>query len=340
MDKEKILNELKWALGNGLVSKTEVSNITGETNTTANIPSTSVVRRLGISEIFYLIGGIIVLIGLIILVAQNWVTMSYGVKVLTTLGVGIAFFVGAVALTQTKVLGKLNDIFFVLSAILMAIGYFVTFERFIKPTNINVFLILVPFLLLLQFGITQFITKKNVFTLFNAVFGTWLFFSLTNTMISNSNNNFGINFHLYRVILVGISYLFFGYYLQMKQRPFTSYFDGFGVLGILGASFALNIMTGTRSFLSGGAPQAPAIWSVLFPLILIAVLFGSVYLKKTSFLTFGTLFLVAYLIRITAQYFSDITGWPIALIFMGIVVMGLGYLAIYVNKKYIKSSMV
>jgi uncharacterized membrane protein YczE len=52
------------------------------------------------------------------------------------------------------------------------------------------------------------------------------------------------------------------------------------------------------------------------------------------------LFLVAYLIRITAQYFSNITGWPIALIFIGIVIIGLGYLAIYINKKYIKSAVI
>ncbi len=335
MDKDKILSELKLAVGSGLISKSEVNNIVGDTRV---IETSSVVKRLGISEIFYLIGGIIVLIGLIILVAQNWMTMSYGVKVLTTLGVGIAFFIGAIALTQTKVLGKLNDIFFILSAILMAFGYFVTFQKFVGPTNENIFLILVPFLLLLQFGIAQFVTKKNVFTLFNAVFGTWLFFSITNTMISNSSNNFGVNFNLYRVLLVGISYLFFGYYLQLRQRPFSSYFDGFGVLGILGASFALNIMTGSN-FL-GLNTSASALWSVLFPLILVAVLFGSVYFKKTSFLTFGTIFLVAYLIKITAQYFADVTGWPVALIFMGIVVMGLGYLAIYVNRKYIKSSMV
>ena len=49
---------------------------------------------------------------------------------------------------------------------------------------------------------------------------------------------------------------------------------------------------------------------------------------------------MAYLVKITAQYFSSAKGWPIALMLIGIIIIGLGYLAIYINKKYIKSSMV
>jgi hypothetical protein len=336
MDKEKILNDLRVAVNSGLISKNEVTSAIGLPKIDNANSGNSIIRRFGVSEILYFIGGIIVLIGLIILVAQNWMTMSYGTRVLATFGTGVAFFLGSLALSKTNTLGKLDNVFYILSAILTSFGYFVMFEKFITEANMNLFTILIPFLLLLQFGLTQFFTKKDVFTLFNAVFGTWLFFSITNVMISNSINRFGQNFDLYRVILVGFSYLSFGYFLQIRQRPFSSFFDIFGILGVLGASFALNVMTGSSIF--GGSSTAPAIWSGLFPLILLATLFGSVYLKKSAFLFIGMLFLVAYLIRITAQYFSNITGWPIALIFIGIVIIGLGYLAIYINKKYIKSA--
>lgn len=338
MDKIKLLNDLKEAVNNGTLTRGEVDSVLGFQPIVSEPQKNSLIRRLGISEIFYLIGGIIVLIGLVVLVAQNWMAMSYSLRVFSTFGAGVAFFIGAVALTKNRFLGKLDDVFYILSAILTAIGYSVIFMKFINQNNVNVFLILVPLFLLIQYGITQFFTKKNTFTLFNAVFGTWLFFTLTNVIISNSASVFGLNFHLYRVMLVGISYLLFGYFLQSKQRPFASFFDFFGILGILGPSFALNVMAGIKvssSFISGSS-NAPAVWLFLYPVLVVATLFASIYLKKTSFLTFGTIFLVAYLIRITAQYFSNVIGWPIALIFMGIVVIGLGYLAVYINKKYIK----
>jgi len=78
------------------------------------------------------------------------------------------------------------------------------------------------------------------------------------------------------------------------------------------------------------------IWTYLFPILVIAVLYLSIKLKNSAFLFWGTLFFIAYIIRVTGTHFVDTIGWPLSIIIVGIITVALGYLAFFVNKKYIK----
>ncbi|MEI6528434.1 MAG: DUF2157 domain-containing protein [bacterium] len=339
MDKENLLKEIKSAIETGLISTSDLEAVSFQTrgSLTSNEDNT-VVKKLGLSEVFYFIGGLVVLIGLIILVAQNWQSFPLALKVLITLGMGIGFYVSAFLLSKTENLNKLGVIFYFLSAVLIPFGYFVLFADQVNASNATFFDILVPALCLLQFGITQMVTRKNIFTLFNVVFCTWLFFAITNPMI---NASFGETFQLYRAFFVGITYLFIGYFLKMSGRMFSGYLNFFGTVAVLGSGFILNVMAspaGNACIGCVGAPQASAIWTLLYPILVVAtIILGVTKIKSSSFLFVGTIAMIAYIIRITGQYFTDTIGWPIALIFLGIVIMGLGYLAFYLNQKYIKS---
>jgi len=333
MEKQQLISELKSAVSSGSLSKTEVLQALAinENNTQVLNDNDSVVKKLSLPEIFYYIGGLIILIGLIILVEQNWSTFTYSSKVFITFGMGLAFFISAILLSKIENLKKLGLIFYVLSAILIPFGYFVMFVDKINPQNVDFYNTLIPFLCFLQFGITQFVSKNNVFTLFNTVFGTWFFFGLTNNMTNNNPSNFSETFHLYQIMLVGVSYVLIGYFLTNKKRLFGNWLNSFGILGILGSGFALNVMA---SGISGS--QASPVWIVLYPFIVGATIISSVYIKNSAFLFMGTIFLIAYIIRITAQHFSNTLGWPFALIIMGIAIIGLGYFALQLNLKYIK----
>jgi len=331
MEKQQLIEELKKAVSSGILSQSEVVQVLSMESIKIPEIKDSVIKRLSLSEIFYYIGGIIVLIGLVVLIAQNWSTFTYPIRVFTTFGMGLAFFISAILLSKTLTLRRLGTVFYFLSAILVPFGYFVMFIDNINQQNYRFYSILIPFLCLLQFGITQFILKRNIFTLFNTIFGTWLFFSLTNYMLGNNPVIFGDTFHLYQVMLVGISYILLGYYLSRTGRLFSGWLNSFGTLFVLGTGFALNVMASTPGLL-----HASVIWIVLYPVLLAGAIISSVYLKNSAFLFVGTFFLVGYIIRLTARYFSGVLGWPFALIVMGIVIMGFGYLAFYLNKKYIK----
>ncbi len=331
MEKQQLINEIKLAISNGIITTNEISSVLSVPEIIVPEKTDSIVKRLNLSEIFYYIGGIIVLIGIVILVGQNWRKFTYPIRVFTTFGMGIIFFISAILLTETELLKKISSALFLISAILIPFGYFVVLADNITRYNINFYNTLIPFLCLLQFGAVQFAMKKDIFTLFNTIFATWLFFGLTNIMITHNPTNFNINFHLYRVMLVGISYMLVGYYLKIKVGLFSGWLNTFGVMGIMIPGFILNVMAASKY-----GPDASVIWIFLYPLMIIISIISSVYIKNSALLFVGTLSLIAYIIRVTAQNFADTIGWPIVLIFLGIVVMGLGYIAFYLNKKYIK----
>jgi len=331
MEKQQLINELREAVLSGNLSKNEVI----EALSIDNIGTNSIVKRLNLSEVFYYIGGIIVLIGLIILVGQNWDSFNYVTKVSATFGMGLAFFISAIALLKTESLKKLGTVFFFISAVLVPFGYFIMFWDKINSSNIDFYNSLVPFLCLLQFGIAQFALKKDIFTFFNTIFATWLFFGFTNNLISENSSNFNQNFHLYRVILVGISYASIGYYLKLKGRLFSGLLNTLGVACVLGAGFVLNVMAASSG--TYGGPEASFIWVLLYPIMIVGAILSSVWLKNSALLFIGTLSLIGYIIRVMSQHFADTMGGALLLIVIGGVVMGLGYLAFHLNKKYIKN---
>jgi uncharacterized integral membrane protein len=333
MEKQQLLSEIKNALATGSINTAEIMQVLPKENLDNQAVKNTIVSRLNLAEIFYYIGGIIILLGVVILIAQNWSEFSYPMRVFVTFGIGLAFFVSAILLSQTTSLKKIGTVFFFISGILIPYGYFVIFDDKINYQTMDFYNTIIPLLCLIQFGLTQLVLKKDIFTLFNTIFGTWLFFGLSNNLISNNSSNFGDNFHLYQVILVGISYTLVAYYLRNSGKLFASLLNTFGIIGILGPGFILNVMASGQF----GGPEASQIWLVLYPVLLAATIISSVYIKSSAFLFVGTVCLIGYIIRITSQYFSEALGWPLALIIMGMAIMGLGYLAFHLNRKYIKS---
>jgi hypothetical protein len=90
----------------------------------------------------------------------------------------------------------------------------------------------------------------------------------------------------------------------------------FGSLAFLGSTLALG----------GWKPSQNAFWELALPGLVFGVLYLSVHLRSKALLTFGSLFLGAYLAKITGEYFSDSMGWPLALIVLGLLLMGVGFL--------------
>ena len=77
----------------------------------------------------------------------------------------------------------------------------------------------------------------------------------------------------------------------------------------------------------------------IFDLITIALIFaafyGSIYLKSRSMLTLAALFLMGHIVQLTARYFVNSIGWPVALIAVGFLIIAIGYGTLYLNKKFI-----
>jgi hypothetical protein len=170
------------------------------------------------------------------------------------------------------------------------------------------------------------ISRKNIFTLFSIIFGTWLFFSLTSWMVDGlpSFNNW--KFYMYRILVTGITYILMGYSFSKNERaPLSGFLYSFGILGVLSAALILGEWT----------PNQNVFWELIYPILVFGALFLSVHIKSKAFLIWGTIFLMAYILKITAEYFSTSLGWPLALVIAGLAMIGVGYMSISIKNKYL-----
>lgn len=282
-------------------------------------------KKLGITEILYYIGGAIVFLGIALLVSLNWSLLSFETRLLATLGAGIAaYFVGVLFGRETKT-ESVSLAFFLISALTLPIGLYVFFDNMGADLGSNGMQSLISGILFVTFLLSFLVFKKSIFALFSIIFGTWLFFSFTGIIIGGSPYADAWHLFEYRALIVGLSYMLFGYsFSKNKLSSLSGALYGFGILGFLGAALSLG----------GWEPHQSIIWEMVFPGLVLGTLFLSIYIERKSFLVWGTIFLVAYILKITGEYFSEGLGWPLTLVLIGFLLMIIGYLFVWFQKKY------
>lgn len=327
MNKDQFLQLVKNISAQKLVSREEL--IAAYDSATAIPKPTGLNKHVGISEILYYLGGTIVFIGVSILIWQNWNTLNSLTKILTTLGIGFTSYLIGVVFSRDEKLDAVGQAFFLISALVIPIGLYVVFDLGQLNVVDNATQSVISGILFATYIASYFIFRRTIFIIFSIIYGTWLFFSLTNLVMGSSPEVIEFKLNEYRSLLVGLSYILLGYYFSATDKaPLTGVLYVFGLLGFLGAGIVLG----------GWTPNQNVIWELIYPGIVFGVIFLSVYLKSREFLALGTIFLMIYLLKITAEYFSKGLGWPLALMISGFLLIGVGYLGFYLNKKYFKST--
>lgn len=323
MDKLQLLEEFKQAADSGLIKKSEVDSLFGESQ--ENNLVVGGFKKIGISDVLYYLGGGIVFLGIAILIFQNWDSLGIVAKVLVTLGSGIAaYFVGAL-FSRDERTSTVGLAFYFVSGLIMPVGVGVVFHISGLDTGTAQVQSYIWGIVFLAFFVSYHALKKDVFLLFSILYATVLFFSLTSWLAYSSAYFSDWKFVSYQFLVAGLAYILFGYYFNQHQKTgFTAFLYSFGLIGFLGAALSLG----------SWSPNQNAFWEIIFPGLVFAVIFLSVYLKSKAFLVFGTLFLMGYIFKITAEYFSDGLGWPLALVIAGLLMIAVGYGAVYLRKKY------
>lgn len=323
MTKQEVLSSISvLALKNEISKEELIAALEASGNTKRN---TEFTKKIGITEILYYIGGAIVFLGISILIFQNWSTLSFPIKIISTLGSGIAaYFVGLLFSRDTRTI-SVSPAFYLISSLVTPIGLYVVFNNAGFDLGSASIQTLVSGILLVWFVTSYAVLKRYIFIIFSIAYGTWFFFSMTG-MIAGTNPSIAtLDFMEYRVLITGLVYLLLGHYFsQDVRRVLSGALYGFGILFFLGASLALG----------GWQPNQNGIWELLFPGLDFAALFLSVYLKSKAFLTFGTLFLMVYILKITSEYFSSGLGWPLTLVITGFLLIGVGFISLSLKKKY------
>lgn len=335
MDKQQILTLIEGQLATGKISKADLQHLIGEVSAVQTPPiieSTQVVSTKEdsskkITNIFYVIGAIISVIGVGILIAQNWVEIGFAGRIVVTLGIAFVSYVLGFLLRNPEQ-KMLSQVLFTISAALAPLGFYIL----LKEANVDFdysMQIMLSLGLSIIFGTALFITKRNILLLITVGFASAAYYSFV-------VNSFDFDFYnqvvlKWAVIFLGVSYLFIAYgYPSLfpvldeddakEKKSVENVLYGFGTLAILGGGIMI-----------GG----------FFDIILIGIIFaafyGSVFLKSRSMLMLAALFLLIHIIKFTSKYFVDSIGWPITLIAIGFMVIGIGYGTFYLNKKFISS---
>lgn len=360
-EKELILERIETFAANDTITKQEVDvayykGVNKRLHSKDAGAATGGPGSIGLTEILYYIGAAVVFIGIVILVRENWQTLSMTVKIAVTLGAAIvAYVLGVLCSLDGKTKG-LAPAFFVIFGLVAPVGLAIVFNNggyYLSTPAVQSFIsaILCTACLVSGFAFSKKDSSKNssvetVFTLFSIIFGTWLFFAFTNFINISGiffSSTFGFDggplwsdvaFIEYRVLAVGFIYCLLGDSFSEASRfplsapsplsPLSGPLYGFGILAFLGSALALG----------GWFPSANLYWETAFPFLIFCVLFLSVYLKSKSFLTFGSIFLVAFIFKITSEYFSRNIGWPLTLVVAGLALMAVGWMSFYLHKKY------
>jgi hypothetical protein len=246
MTKEELLRTIEDFAKEGLIKKEEIIDAYEGGFGKKGRPSA---HHFKIANILYYIGGGIVFLGAAVFVWQNWSVLSGLTKILTTFGGGIASYFVGFLFSRDKKLEPVSRAFYFISALLTPLGLHVVFDyagfdigRY--PTQS-----LISGILFGVYLFSYFAFKKDIFLVFNIIFGTWLFFSLTSLLVGG-NPKLLKDFFEYRVFLTGLSYISLGLFFRDKKPALVGPLYGFGIFGILGAALALGgVLSSSKSFL-------------------------------------------------------------------------------------------
>ena len=324
MNKDELLQILSEKIATGEISREEIMGQLPSQGSTLTEKGRTF--NFSLTKIFYVLGALVALLGIIFFIVRIWDDLGSGGRILITLGLGLILAGTGSFFLKTRPASWLGQIFHTLAGFLIPGGALVTLNELgnsssLWPVTITIGVIFFFYLLLNSYH------RNEVLTFFTVANGTAFIYLLVKSMIDDVLFSSGLTYwhgdiYAYLTMIIGLSYFLVAHSFRGGwNRHLVGVFNFFGAIGFFGAAFS-------RVF--GSEP-----WRLLFFLLTIGGLSLAIYIKSRAVLIVSVFFLIAHFIYITKEYFADSIGWPILLVILGFLFIGLGYLSITINKKFI-----
>jgi hypothetical protein len=336
MDKNQIISFIEEQVAAGRISREELAAIAGTnfaidqaTQQTAQSASSSIPGRKtsswGIINTMYLIGALIVIIGIAILLGQHWDEIGMLGRILSTMGIAVVTYFAGIALRRPNQ-SFLSQTMFLISAVLAPFSMYVVLHE--AGIVFNAFNQTISALILLVvFSVAYFIRRQHILVIVMVGLASWAYYAFLDNILSPVGYDF--NWVKWATIFLGTSYILIatgyqtaiarkGMPLGEGERSVSDILYGLGTFAVLLAGISL-----------GG------IWDFVFILVIFAAFYLSVYVKSRAMLLFAALFLMVHAVRLTSKYFVGSVGWPVSLIVCGFLVIAIGYLTYHLNRRYL-----
>lgn len=318
--KEQILQDLMMSINTGIITKEDVVerlkiskiakiSVPEETQTKKNF-------SFSLNTIFYILGTVLIIFGIVIFANKIWDNISNIVKILLTLGSGILFAGLGTIFIKKKPENNIGIFLHFIGGFLIPIGIFVTLEIF-KIEK----LILISFIfggMAFFYLVLSLLQRKAVLTFFaitNITLSCYLFVIEILSLGSWINGQL-TNF----TIFMGVFYIFLA---QGFKNTYNK-----SLIGLLNFTGTLFLLGGTFTKIIDSTP-----WQVLYLLLLISMFFLSSNIKSRAILLLSTIFMIIYVSYISSVHFADSLGWPITLVIIGTLLIFIGYISFTINQR-------
>ncbi len=329
MDKEQLISLIRQKVTDGVISKNEIFSIFDDKkDPVGSLDIDKEKEQIGAGNKFvnalYVIGVIIIIVGILILLFQNWREIGFLGRVSSTLGIATVAYIIAFATVRTGE-EKLSQVMFLLSAVVAPIGVYVLLSEAGYRIGLNTYMIS-SVILTLFYGLTQVYAKNRILVLVTIFYGTSLYFSSIAKITELVGYSLPENLLKNAVIILGFAYYLIAYgYSKITNNDTENNKEKDVVSNFIYSIGSLFILVPFMTF--GG------VWDFLALIIIFAVAYLSFFVKSKFMFFISAGFLVAQLVSLTWEYFRDYTSWPIMLILIGAFTIGIAYVSIRLSKK-------
>lgn len=262
-------------------------------------------RLLGYLGAVFIFGGLALFIGMI------WHDINSPARVIITYGPGFVAFVLGILVLKDARYEKASTPLFLKSAILLPTGMFVFLHEYASGDDTQLAAIIVFGLLAFQF-LGTFLSFRRTSLLF---FG-YLFW---NTALGMVMERMGVPGELLGLAL-GLSILLTAWSIdKTAHRGIAPFWYFIGGIGFLWAVFDV---------VEGNFPL-----DIIFLPVTVTMMLVSTRIHSRTLLLVSTFALLGFLGYFTEEYFADVTGWPLALILMGFMLIGVSAYAVKLGQR-------
>lgn len=268
-----------------------------------------------LSKLFGYMGGIFVFAGICVFISMYWDDFGSAARVVVTLGSGIAAFIMALVCLHDKRYERAATPLFLTAALLQPTGIMVMLQEYASGGDPRYGVLFMTAYMLIQQGAVFWAKQRSVLG-FSAILFGMIFFAYLFDMMGFDEDLIGA--------VVGASLICIAYALQRSRHLAIAPFWYFiGAVILLWSVF-------------DAVKNTPL--ELVFLGVSASIIFLSTYVRSRTLLLVGTLAMLLYIGYFTAKHFANTLGWPIALVVIGIALIGVSAVAVRLNNKYIKSN--
>lgn len=268
-----------------------------------------------VTRLLAFLGGVFILAGIGAYVSMFWDEMNSAARIIITLGSGIVGYILALIAANDARFIRATTPLFLISALLQPTGMLVTFHEFSTGGDERYAVLFTAAVMLLQQLVTFKKCRRGVLLFVSIFFGLAFFGTALDLLKADEDLIW---------FVLGASTLCLSYSIDKTAHyNITPFWYFTGTTAIAWSAFEL-------------LENSP--FEILYLGLAAFLIYFSTVVRSRTVLFVATLSMLGYIGYFTAEHFANSIGWPIALVFIGLVLIGLSAVALRINRKYIQQT--